>query len=44
MKNIIEALGVTVNELIGAAAVVAGLCGALALFHEFGDTFISYFI
>lgn len=44
MKNIVEALGETVAEIIGAGAVIAGIFGALALFRSFGDTFISYFI
>lgn len=44
MKNIIEALGETLTEIIGAAVVFAGLGGAMALFRLFGDEFISYFI
>ena len=44
MKNIIETLGITVGELIGIAAVIVALSGAIVLFRAFGDTFISYFI
>lgn len=44
MKNIIETLGETLTELIGAAAVFAGLGGAVVLFRVFGDKFISYFM
>ena len=44
MKNIIEALGDTLNEIIGAAVVFAGLSGAVILLRNFGDVFISYFL
>ena len=44
MKNIIEALGLTVTELVGAALVFSGLGAAIVLFHTFGDLFISYFL
>lgn len=44
MKNIIETLGETLTEIIGAVVVFAGLGGAIALFHTFGDEFIGYFL
>lgn len=44
MKNIIETLGETLTELIGAAVVAAGLTGATVLLRMFGDEFIGYFM
>ena len=44
MKNIIEALGETVAELVGAIAVLIGLSAALVFLNGFADDFISYFI
>ena len=44
MRNIIETLGETLTEIIGAAVVFAGLAGAVALFRIFADEFIGYFM
>lgn len=44
MKVIFEALGEMLPEVIGAAAVILGLGGALVALHSFGDIFISYFL
>ena len=44
MKNIIEAMGELLPEVIGAACVFAGLSGAILLLRNFGDVFISYFL
>lgn len=44
MKHVIEFIGETLSELIGTAATVIGLSGAIILFGTFADDFISYFI
>lgn len=44
MKNIIEALGETTTEVIGAAIVFASLASALVLLRNFGDFFIGHFL
>lgn len=44
MKNIIESLGVTTVEFIGAAVVLGALYGAIVLLRNFGDLFISHFM
>lgn len=44
MKDIIEALGETVTEIIGLVGVASGLYGAVILLRAFGDNFIGYFI
>lgn len=44
MKELIETLGATINEIVGLSGVVAGLYGAIMLLRTFGDKFIEYFI
>ena len=44
MKNIIETLGESLTEIIGAAAVFFGLAGVVTVFRIFGDELISYFM
>ena len=44
MKEIIEAVGEVVTEIIGLAGVVSGLFAAIILLRTFGDNFIVYFI
>jgi len=44
MKEVIEALGELVAELVGLAGVTTGLYVAIILLRMFGDKFIGYFI
>lgn len=44
MKDIIDAMGESLAEFIGAAAVILGLSGALIVFRAFGDVFIELFL
>lgn len=44
MKNVIEFIGETLSELVGTAATVIGLSGAIVLFGQFADDFINFFI
>lgn len=44
MKELIETLGATINEIVGLAGVVAGVYGVIVLLQAFGDKFIEYFI
>ena len=44
MSNIIEALGVTLAEAVGAALVFVALAATVIGFHFFGDTLIGYFM
>lgn len=44
MKLIIESMGETLAEVIGAAIVIAAVGGCVALLRSFGDTLISYFL
>lgn len=44
MKNIVEVLGETTTEIVGAVVVFASLAGALVLLRNFGDFFIGHFM
>lgn len=44
MREIIEAIGEIITELVGLAGVLTGLYGSIILLRTFGDNFISYFI
>lgn len=44
MSHLIETLGITVGELVGATTVITTLIAGIAIFHEFGDSVIEMFI
>ena len=44
MREIIESMGLTVSEIIGAAIVFAALVGAVVVFKQYGDAIISLFV
>ena len=44
MREIIESMGLTVSEVIGAVIVFAALGGTIFVFKQYGDAIISLFV
>lgn len=44
MRDIIESIGLTVSEVVGASVVFGALGLAILIFRQYGDAIISLFV